>query len=971
MKRTPEDGLGSKNYSDFQLEAEGVPSPPTTFKVELADDKQHLRFTFRSMVGASRARTSTYRVYFASHTLVDTVDELNRVPPDPLPTAVQKHLNMVESLFASATLVGSIDANRTGAESTFLNRDFVGADGYFFGVSANLMGQESPPSPPVYNPSITLTAAQSAVPGDVTEAQATFTKVESGGSVTLNVIVAARPPANDEAFAGYQIFFQNYQNSDSTFMSYTEGPRFRLPKTLPSSGLLEGTFPLSPDTPAVYTTGTIDITTANTRLYESVGSTAEWSAGWGNSRRVQFIHGSDPTSARFDVPILSVTTAPPSGQPYMTVPLVIGRAWQTTKNTPYAVYLKGSTGMDGNVVAPHKVRLLFVALSHAGTHRSDILDSVGTPLVPYVEFPWGFTASLGMPLNPSGFTATAEGATCTLSWWVITSGSVDTTIASFNIYRVRTGIVSSHPAQTRPVAPFDTVYTDRSNHVDGYYQYTDKKFNISSTIPETTAVTGWDFNTADLGCYTYWITSVNTEGLENPGIVTTDFTCMGNTGDEDDPSVNRDSVFNRLYNSEFYIQTAASADVTLNVPFGHAYTSAVGLATHGAATDGQIVWWAFNPGYKFTSSDGGEIATGQVRNLGGITGGYNGTDYGAPTSTNDAFSVWETYTSGTGAATKFRYTGGVFNGEITLYGGTAPPGDVAFGQYAHKDKFVYEENLWLTAQVRKISGTAPTGTFQMGIKLHDSTLGDGAWVERWDDHGEWAVSSIITDQEPYVFGTKLPTTAIAGTYDRVTTYFRLISQLSAGCVIGVAQPMLNGGAKPAKYTTKMSHYDVPGGSTTGGGEGVPPGGCVTGDTLIKTANGSQLAKDIREGATVFSWTKHGRLPNKVDKVVGTQAKTIIHLSTNGAHLYCTPTHRVAVRKTARIAYVKADALELGDVIITSDGFQSVDRAIEVKEILHLQTPVEAFDFHLARDPHNYIASGVVCHNKQKYQEGEV
>ncbi len=1127
-----QDPNSSNDYSSFQKQSQARPPTPSVFNCEVSDDKQHVKITVGAgdIKLAAKGKVAGFRVYFA--------------PISMCPTTANPTTDQWAQVFAGSNLVVQAGMSLQNPNVTVLNRQYCGSDGYFFGVSYNLQGDESYPTPGFRNPTasiwqgyvntsgtgvtwisgnyftqdfvgqamtingvvytvstvtnstaLTLTSSAgtqtnvpyfigmqftSKVPLDVTEVQASFTPILKGNTTVLQVTCSARPP-NDPSFGGYQIYIQNYLNGDPGFYSYQEYNYFQ--NTAGSTNLLTGQFTILPDVPPIYSVGTCAVVNGSATVTAASGLT--WQAGWASTRRITVLdEGNPPVYTDDSISSVTTTTLP------MTLATTSTHTWTSSGAARYAIYQPSTLG---STVAPHPVKMLFVAISKTGTRRPDIQNS------PYIIFPFGFSSSLSLPLNPVNLTASLQGVTVTLQWQQISTGATnaDPTIDHFNVYRARESLYGAATLAFtgRGATPYATVKQDNNNASGGIYTFVDRNFGNDATNVST-----YDFNPATPGQYTYYVTAVNVEGNENPlawaGTVNTSTTAvtwqsgdkftpdmagqsiniagtaytvssvtsatalvltgsagtqtavyylipgvtavagagvanvnviflngiLGNSGAESDPSIYRDNVFNRLYNSQFFAQhTATNTTIGLNNALNAAYSGG-----DQDATDFQIYWKAWDSQYKDSTA---QIRTG----LGG--------------SNADAFTIWEKNVSGTGATATIPYVGtSVYpSGELQLDGGTAS-GYAAACQLISSAKFMTAENLCLAVTARQITLTGNQDqTFTLGVAQCDNTNNGGAGNAlsyRTIFSGVYPAAQITTTPVRLSLITKLAdaSASYTGTYsfngstkvgtyvsgtnfytqfptslydlvlnpllidgatsdkvagwgattltlttntpsaanhtitlslfvDTILVFFTNSSQTNSNhMLMGISKPMLNGGNLPQNYTSQMNPLDWPGGKsqTGGGGNNNPPGPpCVVGSTILHTSDGLKKAEEIREGDKLLSWSNGAVSANVVERVYKTPITRTLKF--NGM-LECSEQHRIARMAGCRLHYVEAQKLLLGDRVIACDGFLQSLLLLESIEMFDHPAPIFVYDFALKSDPHNYIADGILCHNKPKYQE---
>jgi hypothetical protein len=869
-----EDPNVGMNLGDVVKATQDRPPTPNVFKVELSSDREHVQFTVGyTGTTTQRSKISQFKIYFIPSSIFSAGNS-------PWGASGSQYGN--NSLFYGTSLVATIGVSRDGSPSTTLNRQYCGQDGAFFAVSLNLAQHlESGPTPPCANPTAQYSANGAAIPDDVQIAQASFTPVLVNNTRMLQVNVSAKPPNPNlysgtvntstttvdwnsgqkfsytwvnqnvlingtsylvtkvnstvqftisasagtqtavpytygvNSFAGYQVYIQNENNSDPFLKTYAEGPFFSVNNGTTSSGFIVGGFNIIPDAPAVYTLGGVDTQLGSDTVSMTAGSPAIWSPSW-TYRRMTVIDNSYPQNTTnfdnagnwlYDGQIVAMNTV---AQP-ATIQINWSPSWVTGANNRYAIYQTRDATGSGQVL-PHRVRLYFVSVSRAGTRRPDVLNS------PYVEFPWGFTASPSLPMEPVGAAVTSQGVTMTLTW-TTTTGLIDPTIGHYNIYRTRGGIYGTEVPTTRPVTPYATVRADQANN-SGNYSFTDRNFNIDPTSA------GYDFNPATPGIFWYYVTSVSVDGLENTlayggqayanggttvtwvagdyfipqmvgqtlvlagsnytitgytnsttitigtngpagtsgltytvGCVVRAGAVQGNTGGESDPSLYRDNMWNRLFNASFYTANFGTS-LAVNQVRGASYD----FVNPTTTTDGQIPWAGWDAGYKSPSN------RVTYRWTVATPGSLHGTQA-------DSFTIWEkNLVAGTAEALMFYNPTGVagaFTGDMLFDPGTgAGTGIVWLTQFANKNKFVSAENLVLHAALRSVYWTGSAwaaggngsyaGNVYFNLAMTDTTTVPGTPYARWTKEVAIPLANITSQTQRFALTTKLHTPNVDG-----------------------------------------------------------------------------------------------------------------------------------------------------------------------------------------------------------------
>jgi hypothetical protein len=509
-------------FGDANATLNRRPPVPKNFRVTVAPDGQHLLFTIADIfVGTNRRVVSNYQIWFSPISLLADASTIS----NPAISA---------SVFAAASLVSTVGVSlKSGDVQMESDRQWFGKPGWFFATSVNDAGTQSLPTPAIVAPG-TSTGNDSAIPADVTGAQAVLVGENVGGRSYVRVFVTAQVPQPIGSFAGYQIYLKNYRYNPLL----EEGPFIGL-TTQQAGQSLSGTFLLDADVPDSYAVGQILLTGLPTIL-DVNGVGTNWNPAWSYDRYLEFYAPAKTTSPRSGVPDgVPVLWRGPLN-PGTTTPTYLllqgiqsGGAYgnYTPGQYDYRLYAPDTqtitTATNGqapaSIFTSHEVTLFFVAVSRGGTRRADPEDS------PRVVFPFGIGGALTKPLNPVDLIALTQGAPAgsrtgsavNLIWQlvqIVSPGDTvfDSTVAHFNIYRARVG-TANNPDWTvvRPNEVFTTLrYNDAMTNFGGF-GWVDKNFNTDPTVPAVTANTGWDFDPTDPGQYVYWVLSVNIQGTEN------------------------------------------------------------------------------------------------------------------------------------------------------------------------------------------------------------------------------------------------------------------------------------------------------------------------------------------------------------------------------------------------------------------------------------------------------------------------
>lgn len=131
-------------------------------------------------------------------------------------------------------------------------------------------------------------------------------------------------------------------------------------------------------------------------------------------------------------------------------------------------------------------------------------------------------------------------------------------------------------------------------------------------------------------------------------------------------------------------------------------------------------------------------------------------------------------------------------------------------------------------------------------------------------------------------------------------------------------------------------------------------GCVPQGTFIETPNGKCFVEELRPGDEVVSLkfgVENERVTATVMAVRTTQSTSCIQLN---QRWFVTPSQ--PVRTSA--GWVEAAILKEGDAVM--DGYGSL---IPIVEIVTIDRSIKVFDLTIEDPYHNYVANGLLCHNK--------
>jgi len=738
------------DYADTYRTLNHALLPPKDFRVTLAADKQHLLFTINDVqTSPTRQVIDEYKIWFAPVTLLADSATIQ------IPAVAAR-------VFAGAELAATMSASgKAGDISQESDRRFVGVAGWFFATAANEAGTQSRPTLPVVNPTAS-TAGDSAVPPDVTGAQVTLLGEQFEGKAYVRVAVTALVPSPIGSFAGYQIYIKGYRYNPLI----EEGPFIGL-TSQEGGDSLSGSFLLSPDVPSGYSDG---LATFTSGTFDIDGVGTNWNTAWAGERFVEawlLDLSGDEFLSRWHI---STTTSPthitaaspaPGGFIDTTCPYVIYDPAQQTNNT-----IEGASGQDF-VRISHNVTFYFVAVSKAGTRRTDVENS------PRVVFKFGLNASLTKPFNPVNLVAltnlgstSRNGASVNLTWNLVQiagtpTDQIDSTVAHFNIYRVRAGTVGT-PDWTvkRPNQPFATIrYNDAMQNL-GAFAWTDRSFNTDPLIDSAQQTDGWDFDQTDPAQYVYWVTSVNVQARENLTAywshvsatnATTTLTVTGGdpaTADwigetitingedytvEDvdtgtqvvtfdpaflDPTSSYQSFIGpttgrvtlvgnsgsendpTIYRDNFYNRVFNSQFIGTDGSSLQAHDTAYGPANNAA--DGQPTFKYFFTGSEYIVGGTGVAGVPGEWSLGAATA-----PPAAMPTANDRWSIWESYLSTGGTAGTFTAAGEI---EIDPTAHTADDFS-AISQFVEKGAFLRGENLVLAILAKTASAGASTSGY--------------------------------------------------------------------------------------------------------------------------------------------------------------------------------------------------------------------------------------------------------------------
>lgn len=205
------------------------------------------------------------------------------------------------------------------------------------------------------------------------------------------------------------------------------------------------------------------------------------------------------------------------------------------------------------------------------------------------------------------------------------------------------------------------------------------------------------------------------------------------------------------------------------------------------------------------------------------------------------------------------------------------------------------------------------------------------------------------------------------TLDVAITFTHYIVKIGVNDVGGAASiyiryPMLNSGLKAAPWQATMDPKDQPGGIDQVEDADPAPNprpGCVPAGTLVMTPSGEREIQNLAVGETVLCYASGQIAKTRIAAVNKHSTMRLMTIHTNNRELVCTPTHRLLVSGVNR--YRIADDV-LGAKLVGVVGDRLTSERVSVVGVQELAAPVTVYT--LSCEPrHNYIAGGLVCHNK--------
>lgn len=135
------------------------------------------------------------------------------------------------------------------------------------------------------------------------------------------------------------------------------------------------------------------------------------------------------------------------------------------------------------------------------------------------------------------------------------------------------------------------------------------------------------------------------------------------------------------------------------------------------------------------------------------------------------------------------------------------------------------------------------------------------------------------------------------------------------------------------------------------------GGCVPKGTLVDTPRGARRIEQLSVGDGVVSLRLGGSIYRVISRIQSVHASAAPHCVQLNGKWMVTPTQ--PVRSTA--GWVEAGTLALGDHVMDGRG-----ELVPITELTTVEGEFEVYDLSLNDPDHNYIASGLLCHNKVQY-----
>ena len=132
------------------------------------------------------------------------------------------------------------------------------------------------------------------------------------------------------------------------------------------------------------------------------------------------------------------------------------------------------------------------------------------------------------------------------------------------------------------------------------------------------------------------------------------------------------------------------------------------------------------------------------------------------------------------------------------------------------------------------------------------------------------------------------------------------------------------------------------------------GGCVPRGTLIETVTGARPVEELRIGDQVVSLSLEEvvrKVSTRITAIRVTRGERFIWL---GENWMVTPSQPLR----AGTQWIRAEKLKAGDKVMNGEG-----ALVTLNEPCVVRDSADVFDLSIDEPCHNYIANGLLCHNK--------
>lgn len=140
--------------------------------------------------------------------------------------------------------------------------------------------------------------------------------------------------------------------------------------------------------------------------------------------------------------------------------------------------------------------------------------------------------------------------------------------------------------------------------------------------------------------------------------------------------------------------------------------------------------------------------------------------------------------------------------------------------------------------------------------------------------------------------------------------------------------------------------------------------CIVRGTRVRAPSGSRAAEGLVAGDEVlaFDVVRFVSVPRRLTAVARSASREIFEIRVGGSVVRATAQHPFWV--TEKRAWVRADALVAGDVLVLLEGDDPLPASIESITTVTREEPTDVFDLTVDGPEHTFFADGILVHNKE-------